>query len=210
VLNVEAVIFIGIQATGKSIFFLQQFFATHVRINLDMLKTRNRERILLAACLEAKQPFVIDNTNLTREARAGYISQAKAAGFRVVGYFWWCGLTGAASRASRAKRISSQRPLMNVSGIDGRTQRLKGMPVSEKNELLFQRGINFNDVANWQKRGVGLYWETYGKQAVNQLTGETVVAERRRIKTDYELPMRNEYTRFVLALLDSAAKERDK
>src|SRR5215813_11820573 len=84
----EAIIFIGIQATGKSTFFQQRFFATHVRINLDMLKTRNRERILLAACLEARQTFVIDNTNLTREASAGYSSQAKAAGFKVIGYYF--------------------------------------------------------------------------------------------------------------------------
>ena len=84
------------------------------------------------------------------------------------------------------------------------TTRLEGLPVSEKNELLFQRGINFNDVPNWQKRGIGLYWETYGKQAVNKLTGEAVVAERRRIKADYELPMRDEYTQFVLGLLETA------
>lgn len=90
------------------------------------------------------------------------------------------------------------------------TKKLEGMSVAEKNELLFQRGINFNEVPNWQKRSVGLYWETYGKQAVNKLTGEAVVAERRRINIDYELPMRDEYSRFVLALLDSAAKERDK
>lgn len=90
--------FIGIQATGKSTFFQQRFFATHVRINLDMLKTRNRERILLAACLEAKQPFVIDNTNLTREARADYISQAKAAGFSVTGYYFKSALQAALER----------------------------------------------------------------------------------------------------------------
>jgi tRNA(His) guanylyltransferase len=90
------------------------------------------------------------------------------------------------------------------------TKKLERMPVAEKNELLFQHGVNFNEVPNWQKRGVGLYWETYGKQAVNPLTGEAVVAERRRVKIDYELPMRDEYSRFVLALLDSAAKERDK
>ncbi len=39
----EAVMFSGIQATGKSTFFQQRFFNTHVRINLDMLKTRNRD-----------------------------------------------------------------------------------------------------------------------------------------------------------------------
>jgi predicted kinase len=97
----EAIIFIGIQATGKSTFFQQRFFNTHVRINLDMLRTRNRERVLLSACLEAKQPFVIDNTNLTRQARAGYISLAKAAGFSVTGYYFKSALKAALERNSQ-------------------------------------------------------------------------------------------------------------
>ncbi len=56
----QAIIFIGIQASGKSSFYKEQFFKTHIRINLDMLRTRHREDILLRACLEAKQPFVVD------------------------------------------------------------------------------------------------------------------------------------------------------
>jgi len=40
------------------------------------------------------------------------------------------------------------------------TKRLEDMPVAEKNEFLFQHGVNFNDVPSWQKRGIGLYWET--------------------------------------------------
>ncbi len=84
----EAVIFIGIPASGKSTFYLQHFFETHVRINLDMLKTRHRERLLLEACIAAKQPFVVDNTNVTKEERARYILPARAAGFRVVGYYF--------------------------------------------------------------------------------------------------------------------------
>ena len=47
------------------------------------------------------------------------------------------------------------------------TARLSGLSVSDKNELLFQYGINFNAVPNWQKRGIGLYWEDYEKPAVN-------------------------------------------
>ncbi|MCU0980824.1 MAG: hypothetical protein MUF25_16870, partial [Pirellulaceae bacterium] len=35
------------------------------------------------------------------------------------------------------------------------TSRLDGLSVAEKNELLFQEGVNFNDIPNWQKRGVG-------------------------------------------------------
>jgi tRNA(His) guanylyltransferase len=38
--------------------------------------------------------------------------------------------------------------------------------LAAKNELLFQNGVNFNDLPNWQKRGVGLYWETFEKQGV--------------------------------------------
>lgn len=84
----QAVIFIGIQASGKSTFCRDRFFNTHIRINLDMLKTRHREKIILQACLQAKQPFVVDNTNPTREDRARYISPAKDANFRLVGYYF--------------------------------------------------------------------------------------------------------------------------
>jgi tRNA(His) guanylyltransferase len=87
------------------------------------------------------------------------------------------------------------------------TNRLSGMPVSEKNELLFQHGINFNDVPNWQKRGIGLYWEDYEKEAFNPKTGERVRANRRRIKIDLELPMRDEYSSFVRSLTERAAQD---
>jgi len=74
---VEAVIFIGLQGAGKSTFYQQRFFATHLRINLDMLKTRNRERRFLQVCIETRQCFVVDNTNLTRAHRHVYIEAAK-------------------------------------------------------------------------------------------------------------------------------------
>jgi len=35
-----------------------------------------------------KQPLVVDNTNPTVEDRARYIAAAKAAGFRVAGYYF--------------------------------------------------------------------------------------------------------------------------
>lgn len=84
----EAVIFCGIQGSGKTTFYRERFFDTHVRINLDMLRTRHRERVLLRACLETRQPFVVDNTNPTAEERARYVRPANAARFRVVGYFF--------------------------------------------------------------------------------------------------------------------------
>ena len=84
------------------------------------------------------------------------------------------------------------------------TKFMEGKSVPEKNELLFQNGINFNDLPLWQKRGVGLYWETYEKDALNKLTGEKVKAVRNRIKVNYDLPMRDEYSQFINDLLGSA------
>lgn len=84
----EAVIFVGIQGCGKSTLFRERFEDTHIRLNLDMLKTRRREKLLIEACLEAKQPFVVDNTNPTRTDRERYLPKAKAAGFRTVAYWF--------------------------------------------------------------------------------------------------------------------------
>jgi predicted kinase len=84
----QAVIFIGIQGAGKTTFYRERFFATHIRLSLDMLRTRHRLDLLVRTCIEAKQPFVIDNTNTTVEQRARYIAPAKAAGFRIVGYYF--------------------------------------------------------------------------------------------------------------------------
>ncbi|TCP69129.1 AAA family ATPase [Baia soyae] len=84
----EIVILVGIQASGKSTFYRENFLNTHIRLNLDMLKTRHREKILLEACLNAKQSIVIDNTNPTAEDRARYINISKEKGFSIVGYYF--------------------------------------------------------------------------------------------------------------------------
>src|SRR5436305_14649258 len=99
----DAVIFCGMQATGKSSFYRERFFLTHVRLSLDLLRTRHRERLLLRACVEAKQPFVVDNTNPTRLERQVYIRAASEAGFRVVGYYF-------RSRVEDCMRRNEQRP----------------------------------------------------------------------------------------------------
>lgn len=97
----EAVLLIGIQAVGKSTFYAQRLRDTHVRINLDMLRTRYRERILVEACLAAKQSFVVDNTNVTAADRARYIGPAHAAQFQVVGYYFPTSLRDAMERNRR-------------------------------------------------------------------------------------------------------------
>lgn len=84
----EAIIFMGMQATGKSTFYKERFFKTHIRINLDMLKTRPKEKVLVDTCLKAKLSFVVDNTNPTVGDREWYIEAARGAGFKVVGYYF--------------------------------------------------------------------------------------------------------------------------
>ena len=84
----ESVIFSGLQSSGKSSFFKERFFPTHVRISLDLLRTRNREDRLLKFCLQTRQRFVIDNTNPTRQERAKYVGRSRESGFRVIGYYF--------------------------------------------------------------------------------------------------------------------------
>ncbi|MFZ6030430.1 MAG: tRNA(His) guanylyltransferase Thg1 family protein [Chloroflexota bacterium] len=85
--------------------------------------------------------------------------------------------------------------------VNQATKALLKLSVAAKNELLFQNGINFNDLPNWQKRGIGLYWETYQKPGLNPKTNETVLAERRYIHVDYDLPMKEAYDEFIRKLL---------
>jgi predicted kinase len=94
----EAVILMGVQGSGKTTFYRERFFETHVRVSRDMLRTARRERLLVAACLAAGQPFVVDNTNALASRRAEHIAAAKAAGFRVVGFLFRCELRDALAR----------------------------------------------------------------------------------------------------------------
>jgi predicted kinase len=84
----EAVIFIGVPGSGKSSFFKERLFHSHVRISLDLLRTRNREQRLLELCLATEQRFVIDNTNPTKLDRSSCIEAAKAKRFKITGYYF--------------------------------------------------------------------------------------------------------------------------
>jgi predicted kinase len=116
----EAIVFIGIQGSGKSTFYRERFFDTHVRVSLDLLKTRNRERLILHACLTTGQRFVVDNTNPRPEDRAAYIAAAKEAHFRVIGYFFETAVRDALRRNARR----SGGAVIPVPGVLGTYKRL--------------------------------------------------------------------------------------
>lgn len=84
----EAIIFCGIQASGKTSFYLERFFHTHIRLSLDLFNTRRKELLFLESCLSLQQRFVVDNTNPTEKERRVYIQRAKDRHFKVIGYYF--------------------------------------------------------------------------------------------------------------------------
>lgn len=116
----ELVIFCGIQATGKSTFYCQRLLHTHVRVSLDVVRTRHRERTLVRACLGCGQSVVVDNTSPTAEDRAVYVAEGRAAGFTIVGYYFQSQVAAALTRNAgreEARRVPER-------GVRGTAARL--------------------------------------------------------------------------------------
>jgi predicted kinase len=124
---VQAVILIGIQGSGKSTFYSRRFFHTHVRLSRDLVRTRHRELALMRTCLSTGQPFVIDDTNTLASVRAAFLAEAKAAGFRVCGYFLDVPLADAMRR--NAGRTGKQR--IPPAGVAGTHKRLEPPTLEE-------------------------------------------------------------------------------
>jgi predicted kinase len=89
---VELVIFVGLQASGKSSFFRARFAATHGHVSKDLFrnnKNRNRRQAqLIGAALGAGVPVVVDNTNPTVEDRRTLIELGRESGAKIVGYYF--------------------------------------------------------------------------------------------------------------------------
>lgn len=84
----EAIIFIGIPASGKSTFYNVNFLNSHYLISNDLLNKKNEEWKLIDFCLETNKNMVIDNTNYSKEKRLAYIDIIKPYNFNIIGYFF--------------------------------------------------------------------------------------------------------------------------
>ena len=123
----EAVIFTGIQASGKTTFYRERFATTHARISLDDLRSRSRERALLSQCLASRKSFVVDNTNATKASRAPYIAAAREAGFRVVGYYF----VTDPKKAMQRNRARPPKEVIPAGGLFATAKRLQPPEMSE-------------------------------------------------------------------------------
>lgn len=94
--------------------------------------------------------------------------------------------------------------LLRKEGLDAQqaTNQLDGKSVSYKNELLFQRGINFDKLPSWQKRGMGVYWANVEKIGFNPVTQTEETATRRMLQADFELPLGVDYAKMIAAFLE--------
>lgn len=81
------------------------------------------------------------------------------------------------------------------------TNALRGVSVSGRNELLFQAGRNFNDVPNWQKRGVAVRWRELDAPGIDPRTGASVTSIRKELYVDMELPMKDAYADLVRGIV---------
>lgn len=81
------------------------------------------------------------------------------------------------------------------------TSKMAHMGKSDKNELLFSYGVNFNDLPAWQKRGIGFYYKDTPHEGFNPKTKEKVTTVRRKLFVDMDLPYGDEYSELIGKIL---------
>ena len=123
----EAIVLCGVQGSGKTTLYRDRFLETHMRVSMDLLRTRHREAEFVKVCLATRQPFVVDNTNPAPADRARYVRPAREAGFKVIGYL--VEVDAAEALGRNAGRAGKAR--VPVSGLIGTAKRLQRPTLEE-------------------------------------------------------------------------------
>lgn len=88
----ELVVFVGLQAAGKSTFYRTHFAASHRLVSKDLLRNNRRpdrrQRQLIEQALEGGESVVVDNTHPTAASRRQLIELAQRQQVRVVAYYF--------------------------------------------------------------------------------------------------------------------------
>ncbi|RLJ31732.1 putative kinase [Chryseobacterium sp. 7] len=127
----EMIIFIGIPASGKSSFYKELFFNSHIRISMDLLNTRNKEGKLLQYCFETQSKMVVDNTNVTKEGRKKYIELALQNKYEIIGYYFDSNIQDC------MERNKSRKDFINEIGIKAKYKELEKPLIEEGFSKIF-------------------------------------------------------------------------
>ena len=88
----EMIIFVGLQAAGKSTYYHANLAATHVHVSKDLMtnvRDRDaRQQQMIEEAFRAGKSVAVDNTNPLPAVRAPLIALARRYGARVVAYFF--------------------------------------------------------------------------------------------------------------------------
>ena len=71
-------------------------------------------------------------------------------------------------------------------------EKIKGLKSSDIHELLFNEGINLNDVDNWKKRGIAIYKQDKEIVGYNKKENKNQVSYRSFLFEDFEIPIFSE------------------
>lgn len=107
----EIIVFVGLQASGKSTFYRRFLRGTHALVSKDQMGNardkESRQSRMLSEFLAERISVVVDNTNPTKETRLTLIQAGRSAGFRVVCIYFDSTLGDCLHRNSR--RIGKER-----------------------------------------------------------------------------------------------------
>jgi predicted kinase len=143
----DAIMLIGIQASGKSTFYRKFFFNSHLRISNDLLKTKHRTNLLLDYCFKANMSCVVDNTNFSKATREKFIKLFKQNNCRITGYYFKTNL----KQSLKWNKNRSKKEVIPTVGIYSAYKNLELPTVDEGfDHLYYVEAVN-NDfiIKNW-------------------------------------------------------------
>lgn len=85
-------------------------------------------------------------------------------------------------------------------------KRISRISNSEKNEILFERGINYNNLPLWQKRGVGIFFRDEQRHGYNPKTKEAITFNRKTLHLEMELPIGQEYSKMIALIMEDSTR----